>query len=68
MHGMLERLWIGRETAPMAAGLGTAILGKPRIARETEVGVRYAWPMLDIERWDAPVPAKGAQGFWEWRP
>lgn len=66
---LLERVWLEREALPFAAGLGTATLGKPRAtsSRDPEGRDRYAWPMLDIERWDAPVPAKGAQGFWEWR-
>jgi hypothetical protein len=27
----------------------------------------WAWPMLDIERIEPPLPATGAQGFWTWR-
>lgn len=65
---------------PLSCGLGTAVLGEPRngfdIARE--VGVEYAndsdrdgqanwgWPMLNIERWAEPVPARGRQGLWNW--
>lgn len=64
---MLERAWREIEALPLGAGLGTATLGQPRVAAENTTGARYAWPMLDIERWAAPVPAKGAQGFWEWR-
>jgi len=26
----------------------------------------FGWPMLDVKRFDVPVPAKGAQGFWTW--
>ncbi|WP_200288163.1 ASCH domain-containing protein [Rhodothalassium salexigens] len=26
----------------------------------------YGWPMRSPTRWAAPVPAKGAQGFWTW--
>lgn len=26
----------------------------------------FAWPMIDVEKWAAPVPASGARKFWEW--
>jgi hypothetical protein len=28
----------------------------------------WAWPMLEVEPLTPPVPTRGAQGFWEWRP
>lgn len=27
---------------------------------------RWAWLLTDIERFEPPVPARGAQGFWDW--
>jgi len=65
---------------PLGAGIGTAILGEPRIGTEVakEFGVprandssrdehaNWAWPMLDIEAWETPIPMRGAQGFWNW--
>src|SRR3546814_15232141 len=62
---------------PLAAGLGTAILGEPRIGTEIaeEFGVprandsdrdehaNWGWPLTDIEVWDEPIPMKGKQGF-----
>ncbi|WEK43629.1 MAG: ASCH domain-containing protein [Candidatus Sphingomonas colombiensis] len=65
---------------PMAAGIGTAVLGEPRIGTEiaADFGVprandsnrdehaNWGWPMLDIEVWPEPVPMRGAQGFWNW--
>lgn len=27
----------------------------------------YAWPIVRVRRHLSPPPAKGAQGFWEWR-
>jgi hypothetical protein len=27
----------------------------------------WAWPLSDIEAFDSPIPARGMQGFWEWR-
>jgi hypothetical protein len=65
---------------PMAAGLGTAIIGEPRLGTEIaeEFGVprandsdrdqhaNWGWPMLDIEPWPEPIPMRGRQGFWPW--
>ena len=28
----------------------------------------FAWPMLEVEPLTPPVPARGAQGFWNWTP
>jgi hypothetical protein len=63
---------------PFGCLLGTAILGEPRNGYDIaeEFGVQsvndsdrdehanFGWPMLDIERWDEPVPMRGFQGFW----
>lgn len=27
---------------------------------------RYAWQLELVERFEQPIPAKGAQGFWRW--
>jgi len=65
---------------PMAAGIGTVVLGGPKIgtAIAEEFGVprandshrdehaNWGWPMLDIEAWPEPIPMRGAQGFWNW--
>lgn len=70
----------GHGDLPWSAGIGTAVIGEPRLGTEIaeEFGVprandsdrdehsNWGWPMLDIERWDAPIPTKGAQGFWNW--
>lgn len=69
-----------RAPLPLAAGLGTAILGEPRLGTDIaeEFGVprandsdrdehaNWGWPLTDIEIWDEPIPMKGAQGFWNW--
>lgn len=66
---------------PLAALLGTAILGEPRngidIAEEfgvprandsdRDAHANWGWPMLEIERFDTPIPARGFQGFWNWQ-
>jgi hypothetical protein len=65
---------------PWSVGLGTAILGEPRLGTEIaeEFGVprandsdrdahaNWGWPMLDIEVWDMPIECRGLQGFWNW--
>lgn len=71
---LMERVWRREMELPMSAGLGTALLGAPRIPthRLPSLGepeqkrTIYAWPMLDIDKWPEPIAAKGAQGFWEW--
>jgi hypothetical protein len=65
---------------PMAYGLGTAIIGEPRLGTEiaAEFGVprandstrdehaNWGWPLTEIEAWPTPIPMRGAQGFWTW--
>lgn len=65
---------------PMACGIGTAIVGEPRLGTDIaeEFGVprandsgrdehaNWGWPMLDIEPWHQPIPMRGAQGLWNW--
>lgn len=65
---------------PMACGLGTAIIGEPRLGTEIaeEFGVprandsdrdqhaNWGWPMLEVEAWSEPIPMRGAQGLWNW--
>jgi hypothetical protein len=79
---ILARAWSPGEEGPLptSAGLGTAILGEPRngfdIAEEFGVPrvndsdrdekANWGWPMLEVERWDFPVPMRGKQGFWNW--
>lgn len=76
---VLNRALEGR--LPLSAGIGTAIIGEPRLGTdiaELEFGVarandsyrdehaNWGWPMLEIEPWEAPIPMRGAQGFWNW--
>ena len=64
-------------TLPLSSILGTAILGEPtknpvidghHLIEDSDraAHLNWGWPMLDIERFDVPVPARGAQGFWIW--
>lgn len=69
-----------RGELPLAAGLGTMIVGEPRLGTDiaVEFGVprandsdrdehsTWGWPMLDVERWAEPIPMRGAQGLWNW--
>jgi len=62
--------------APLAAALGTAVLGEPRsvldlfrdaIADSDRLDHHmYGWPLSDVRRFEAPMSAAGAQGFWNW--
>lgn len=65
---------------PRSVGLGSAIVGEPRLGSEIaeEFGVprandsdrdahsNWGWPMLEIETWPQPVRMRGAQGLWNW--
>lgn len=64
---------------PLSSVLGTARVGRPipvlEWLKEYAPGFldsdrvdhsKFAWPLTDIERFEPPVPARGAQGFWNW--
>ena len=64
---------------PLGVVLGTALLGEPRRGSEIveefggppsnparEQHSDWGWPLTDIEPFNEPVPARGAQGFWMW--
>jgi hypothetical protein len=69
---------------PLASGVGEATLGRAvrvieepsliALAHEFDEPVDgldpdlWAWPMLEPAAWPKPAPARGAQGFWPWRP
>ncbi|WP_421925528.1 hypothetical protein [Neoaquamicrobium sediminum] len=67
---------------PLSHVLCTAVLGDAKRGDEcaAEFGEQFGndsaregtfnwgWPLLDIERLEPPVPARGAQGFWDWTP
>lgn len=67
-YDLLEKVWRREIELPMSAGLGTVTLGSSRIVEpwgDVEED-RYAWPMIDVEKWGAPIAATGARQFWEW--
>lgn len=65
---------------PLGVGLGTAIVGEPRSGHELAIDfgalkandstrdyhANWGWPMLEVERWDEPLPMRGFQGLWTW--
>lgn len=62
---------------PVAAGLGTAVLGTPRLAcdlwpeafkadSDRVEHSNWAWPLGDIRHFTPIVPTPGRQGFWQW--
>jgi hypothetical protein len=74
---LLERLrdaYKCRGVVELAAGLGTAVLGKPRDVNalfklpdsDRIHHHMFAWPLTDIKRWPEPIPSRGFQQFWHW--
>lgn len=73
LDGILDKLPL---VMPMAAALGTVTIGEPKRAYDLFVNKvadsdrldqhMYAWPMIDPQPFAAPIPAAGAQGFWNW--
>lgn len=76
----LERALQAPKALPMSAIVATAVLGTPRRDAEllTHFGgpvldsdrlehSNWGWPLTDIIEMQPPVPATGAQGFWQWR-
>jgi len=68
-------------TLPISHILGSVRVGEPKrgdvVAHEfgedagndsdREGTFNWGWPMLDIKQEEPPVPARGAQGLWDWR-
>lgn len=62
--------------APISAALGTVILGEPKsvveifkdkVADSDRLDHHmYGWPMTEPIVFPKPIPAAGAQGFWNW--
>jgi hypothetical protein len=72
---IVERALMSPGLFPLSAILGTAVIGEPRHASKLFGGTQdsdrpsmsnWAWPMLDIIKFEPPIPQKGAQGFWRW--
>lgn len=60
--------------APVSAALGTAVIGEPvnvvKLFADHDPDLldpsMYAWPLTDVRQFPEPIPAAGAQGFWNW--
>lgn len=74
---ILERAFREPKIFPLKHVLGTALLGDPRLARDiypesfTSDSDRlehsnWAWPLTLVKPLEPPVPARGAQGLWDW--
>jgi len=82
LHAQLATSLLGGcpDELPRACGLGTAIVGEPRLgtAIAEEFGVprandsdrdqhaNWGWPLTDIDVWPEPIPMRGMQGLWNW--
>lgn len=73
----MARRFLEHETLPLACGLAEATLGTPRRAIDLFASQMdpdeidpdmWAWPMESVEEFRKPIPARGAQGFWNWKP
>ncbi len=79
---ILLRVQADPKRVPLSHVLCTAKLGKPVPANEIELArlasngfvgdpdridhQMFGWPLTEIEPLMPPVPARGAQGFWNW--
>lgn len=72
----VEKILAGEIRLPMASALGTAVIGQPQNSFELFKHIvadsdrldqqMYAWPVSDVQAFPSPIPAAGAQGFWNW--
>jgi len=77
---VLNKVMSGEANLPLSSVLCLATLGKPIRNAElaAQLGISWSndsdrmehsnwgWPLSDIERLAPFVPARGAQGWWEW--
>lgn len=76
---ILEKVHTTPQVLPLSHMLGTAVLGAPIRADEIvgefggvlndsdrDLHSNWAWPLGEIQPLEPPVPARGAQGFWNW--
>lgn len=72
----------GALNLPKSHVVGTVVVGEPKRGdlcaaefgasagndSDREGTFNWGWPMLDIQPAEPPIPARGAQGLWEWLP
>jgi hypothetical protein len=71
---LLEPVLTGEEILPLSAGLGTAVMGEPRLAIDLGYPVdsdrlemqNWGWPLTSVQPFVDPVACRGGRGFWEW--
>jgi hypothetical protein len=63
----------GRTMLPLSAGLCSAVLDVPVRAVDLHPADSdrvdhhiWAWPLTDVQVFEKPIEARGAQGFWTW--
>jgi hypothetical protein len=79
---LLERWMQAPKALPLSSVVCTAVLGRPIRNQELAEALgttfindsdrdehsNYGWPLSNIIRLEPPVPARGAQGWWNWNP
>lgn len=70
-HANPSTMWLSsilgtaRLDRPYRATQITGEFGAPVNDSDREKNTNWAWPMMDVQPLQ-PVPARGAQGFWDW--
>lgn len=79
---ILERALQDPKALPLSSVVCTALMGRPKVNADlaAALGVdfvndsdrnehsNWGWPLSEIQRLEPPMPARGAQGWWHWRP
>lgn len=73
---LLNRAVVAPGSLPTSAVVCTAFLGRARKCTDLFGGQvadsdridqhKWAWPLTNVVRLEPPIPARGAQGFWNW--
>lgn len=76
---VLDRVLTAPHCLPLAAVIGTAVLGAPALGTDiaerfgappslNPLDANWGWPMREVMPVEPIVPARGMQGLWEWQP
>ena len=75
LQRIADRLAIKQQSLHLGCGLGTVRFGEPQwanqvfpmLVEDSDRGqFNSAWPIVSWKVWNAPVPCRGLQGFWNW--